>query len=69
MTVRFGSPFHFRERLDHHWPLWAAGALKGLSALVRTRLVGADQGNTITCGVAHWHGDELALLPASDTWP
>ncbi len=25
--------------------------------------MGAEQTNNITCGVAHWHGDELALLP------
>jgi len=63
VILSLSSPFHFREWLDQHWPLWAAGALKALSTLVRTRLVGAKQTNNITCGVAHWHGDELALLP------
>ena len=30
---------------------------------MRTRLVGLEQVQSISCGVAHWHGDELALFP------
>ncbi len=41
----------------------AATLLKSLSRLVQTRLVGVEQIRGIPCGVAHWHGDELALTP------
>jgi len=63
VTSRAAQPLGLKECLDSRWPVWAAGVLKALSALVRTRLVGDEQSTNITCGVAHWHGDELALLP------
>lgn len=49
--------------LNDRWPVWAAQLLKASSALVRTRLVGAEPAQQMICGVAHWHGDELALIP------
>lgn len=52
-----------RQRIDQQWPLWAAALLKFLSRLVRTRLVGIEQTQGAPCGVAIWHGDEMALIP------
>ncbi|MBW1784393.1 MAG: lysophospholipid acyltransferase family protein [Deltaproteobacteria bacterium] len=52
-----------RQWIDERWPVWGANLLKFLSRLVRTRYVGVEQAQGITCGVAHWHGDELALMP------
>ena len=52
-----------RQWFDKHWPVWGANALKFSSGLVRTRVVGLEQIQNISCGVAHWHGDELALIP------
>lgn len=57
MTTSF-----YRQWFDKHWPVWGANILKFSSGLVRTRLVGVEQ-TQIRCGVAHWHGDELALVP------
>ncbi len=54
--------FFYKQWFDKHWPVLAANVLKFSSALVRTRLVGVEQIQIITCGVAHWHGDELALV-------
>lgn len=45
------------------WPVRAAKVFKGLSRLVRTREIGVTQATGLPCGVAHWHGDELALMP------
>lgn len=53
----------YRQWFDTHWPVWAANVLKFLSRMVRTKLVGVGQLQSVTCGVAHWHGDELALIP------
>jgi len=58
MTISF-----YKQWFDRHWPVWAAKVLKFSSGLVRTRFVGVEQAQNITCGVAHWHGDELALVP------
>jgi lysophospholipid acyltransferase (LPLAT)-like uncharacterized protein len=52
-----------RQRVDQLWPVWAAAMAKFLSRLVRTRLVGIEQTQGAPCGVAIWHGDELALIP------
>lgn len=57
MTTSF-----YRQWFDKHWPVWGANVFKFSSGLVRTRLVGVEQ-TQIRCGVAHWHGDELALVP------
>ena len=58
MTTSF-----YRQWFDRHWPVWGANVLKFSLGLVRTRVVGVEQVQSITCGVAHWHGDELALVP------
>ena len=57
MTISF-----HKQWLDERWPVWAANVLKFLSSLVRTELIGMEQGQGLVCGVAHWHGDELALV-------
>jgi lysophospholipid acyltransferase (LPLAT)-like uncharacterized protein len=57
MTISF-----HKQWLDERWPVWAANVLKFLSSLVRTEIIGAEQGRGLVCGVAHWHGDELALV-------
>lgn len=62
MTETPSNPF-YGTWFNHRWPVWAGKLLKAASALVRTRLVGVEQAQNRTCGVAHWHGDELALLP------
>ena len=54
--------FFHKQWLDKRWPVWAANVLKFLSSLVRTELIGMEQGQGLVCGVAHWHGDELALV-------
>jgi len=57
MTISF-----HKQWLDERWPVWAANVLKFLSSLVRTEIIGAEQGQGLVYGVAHWHGDELALV-------
>ena len=37
--------------------------LRIISGLVRTKAVGIEQILRGPCGIAHWHGDELALIP------
>ena len=54
---------YFKTRLDDHWPVWAAITLRFISRLVRTKAVGVEQTTRGPCGIAHWHGDELALIP------
>ncbi len=54
---------YFKDRLDEHWPVWAAITLRLMSRLVRTKTVGVEQTTKGPCGIAHWHGDELALIP------
>ena len=54
---------YFKDRLDERWPVWAALTLKLMSRLVRTKAVGVEQTTKGPCGIAHWHGDELALIP------
>ena len=45
-------------------PVPAAWMLRTLSQLVRTKMVGFDQVRQLgQVNFAHWHGDELALLP------
>jgi lysophospholipid acyltransferase (LPLAT)-like uncharacterized protein len=53
----------FGQWMDRSWPIWAAATLKAWMRLVRTTLVGVEQTQNIPCGVAIWHGDELALIP------
>jgi len=52
----------YRQWVNERWPVLAANIFKILSKLVRTKVVGIEQTHGITCGVAHWHGDELALI-------
>lgn len=52
-----------RNWVDERWPIWAAKALKLASRLVRTTAIGIERTTEAPCGVAHWHGDELALIP------
>jgi lysophospholipid acyltransferase (LPLAT)-like uncharacterized protein len=54
---------YLKNRLDNHWPVWAAITLRFISKLVRTKTVGVEQTTKGPCGIAHWHGDELALIP------
>jgi len=58
MTTSF-----YRQWFERHWPVWGANGLKFSSGLVHTRVIGLEQVKSIPCGVAHWHGDELALVP------
>ncbi|MBW1733165.1 MAG: lysophospholipid acyltransferase family protein [Deltaproteobacteria bacterium] len=55
----------YSQWFDNRWPVWAAGIMKLASGLIRTELVG--MGDMPAPGapyaVAHWHGDELALMP------
>jgi lysophospholipid acyltransferase (LPLAT)-like uncharacterized protein len=53
----------YRQWIDGQWPVLAANLLKCLSRLVRTRVVGIEQMEGVPCGVAIWHGDEIALIP------
>jgi len=48
--------------MDRRWPVWAAATLKAWMRLVRTTLVGVEQTRGVPCGIAIWHGDELALI-------
>ena len=52
-----------RHWIEKRWPVWAANIFKVANKLVRTKLVGVEQTRGMTCAVAHWHGDELALIP------
>ena len=54
---------YFKDRLGERWPVWAAITLRLMSRLVRTKTVGVEQTTKGPCGIAHWHGDELALIP------
>jgi len=54
---------YLKNRLSNHWPVWAAITLRFTSTLVRTKTVGVEQTTKGPCGIAHWHGDELALIP------
>ncbi len=63
MSVKTLKPAFYEKWFNDRWPVWAAKLLRAASVLVRTRLVGVEQAKKMTCGVAHWHGDELALLP------
>lgn len=50
--------------IQENWPLLAVKTLSLLSRLVRTRVIGLEQVKSVsTYAAAHWHGDELALLP------
>ncbi|MFO7598733.1 MAG: lysophospholipid acyltransferase family protein [Candidatus Desulfacyla sp.] len=53
----------WRQWMDERWPTWAASTLKVWLKLVRSTLVGVEQTRDIPCGIAIWHGDELALIP------
>jgi lysophospholipid acyltransferase (LPLAT)-like uncharacterized protein len=55
--------YQLKSRLDNRWPVWAAIALRFMSGLVRTKAIGVEQITRGPCGIAHWHGDELALIP------
>jgi lysophospholipid acyltransferase (LPLAT)-like uncharacterized protein len=53
-----------KHYLRKHMPVTAARILWLASRLVRTRIVGFDQVQRLhQVNFAHWHGDELALLP------
>jgi hypothetical protein len=50
--------------IQENWPLLAIRVLSLLSSMVRTRIVGLErlrQGSNYVA--AHWHGDDMALLP------
>lgn len=55
----------FYERwFKDQWPVLAARLLWLLSRVVRTRIIGWEQTEGFpNFGAAHWHGDEMALLP------
>ncbi|MEW5721888.1 MAG: lysophospholipid acyltransferase family protein [Thermodesulfobacteriota bacterium] len=54
----------YRRWFAGRWPVWAAAFLKFWSRTVRTRIVGlARTQEHPRVAYAHWHGDELALLP------
>lgn len=53
-----------KNTLRKHTPVLAAFLLQSLSKLVRTKMVGFEQIQQLgKVNFAHWHGDELALLP------
>lgn len=53
-----------KHHLRKHLPVTAARLLWLLSRLVRTRIVGFDHVRELgQVNFAHWHGDDLALLP------
>lgn len=53
-----------KQHLRKHLPVTAARLLWLLSRLVRTRIEGFDQVERLgLVNFAHWHGDDLALLP------
>lgn len=63
MGSRTKSGF-LRRWLADRWPAWAARFLFVWSKLVRTRLIGMEQAERFPGACfAHWHGDEIALLP------
>jgi lysophospholipid acyltransferase (LPLAT)-like uncharacterized protein len=43
--------------------MWSAGLFRVVSRLVRTEVIGDVPGRGSPYAVAHWHGDELALIP------
>lgn len=54
----------FKSRFVDRWPVCGAKILWLLSRLVRTKVIGIDQIKHFPKVVfAHWHGDELVLLP------
>lgn len=57
-------PPTLKYHLRKHLPVTAARLLWLLSRLVRTRIEGFDQVQRLgLVNFAHWHGDDLALLP------
>lgn len=54
---------YVRQWFHKRWPIWAAKTLRLVSRLVRTKAIGIEQVTRGPCGIAHWHGDELALIP------
>jgi lysophospholipid acyltransferase (LPLAT)-like uncharacterized protein len=59
---------HLKDKLREQAPVPAARLLRALARLVRTRMVGQDQIRQLAqVNFAHWHGDELALLPRFGT--
>ncbi|NVM22746.1 MAG: lysophospholipid acyltransferase family protein [Desulfobacterales bacterium] len=54
----------FKHRFVGRWPARGAKILWLLSRLVRTKTIGIDQIKSLPKVIfAHWHGDEIALLP------
>ena len=54
----------YKRWFDHRWPAWAAKVVWLLSRLVRTRMVGQARVNDYeVVTFAHWHGDEMGLMP------
>lgn len=58
-----------KQWIDEHWPVWAAIFLWGLSRLGYTKIVLNKKMDEypVVC-YAHWHGDELALIPRFGRW-
>jgi len=54
---------YVKNWVHDRWPVWAAIILRFISRLVRTKAIGVEQTTRGPCGIAHWHGDELALIP------
>jgi len=55
---------YLKNTLNRHTPTLAAWFLRMLARMVRTRMVGYDQIRQLgQVNLAHWHGDELTLLP------
>lgn len=55
---------NLKNTLRKQTPVLAAWILRTLSRLVRTKMVGFEQVRQLgKVNFAHWHGDELALLP------
>jgi hypothetical protein len=57
-------PDFSKRWFEDRWPVWAANALRFWSRLVRTRVVGLEETKRFpNFAAAHWHGDEMALIP------
>ena len=55
----------FRVRwIEDRWPVWAAVILRFVTRLIQTRIFGFERTKDFgNYAAAHWHGDELALIP------
>lgn len=59
----------YKKWLDNHWPVWTAKVLWGLSRLGYTKIIISKKMKDypVFC-IAHWHGDELALITHFRKW-